>query len=157
MTTDRCTHSFPDPYPQPLSQIGDCRHCGITYQEAKAAMTTPADELHAAARTLRSLLADPHLTPGPWLSMDRGDRLLWDGEGAEDQQPVYVVDEPMSNGANADYIAVLHPDVAHGLADWLETEAQTWAGDEIHYRCSPGTCTLDAALAVARQINRSQT
>lgn len=33
--TDRCNHSFPDPYPQPMDQPGDCRHCGITYQEAK--------------------------------------------------------------------------------------------------------------------------
>jgi hypothetical protein len=90
--------------------------------------------------------------------MDRGDRLLWDGEGAEDQPPVYVVDEPMSNGANADYIAVMHPDVGHALANWLETEAATWAGDEVHHRCDPKTCTLDAALAIARQINgRSQT
>lgn len=45
MTTapDRCTHSFPDPYPQPIDQPGDCRTCGITYQEA-AAMTGPADD-----------------------------------------------------------------------------------------------------------------
>jgi hypothetical protein len=86
-------------------------------------MSTAADELRAAARTLRALLADRELTPGPWLSMDRGDRLLWNGEGAEDQAPVYVVDEPMSNGANADYIAVMHPDVGHALADWLDEEA----------------------------------
>lgn len=39
------------------------------------------------------------------------------------------------------------------LAAWLEAEAQTWAGDEVHYQCSPTTCTLDAALAVARAIN----
>lgn len=47
MTPDRCTHSFPDPYPQPISQIGDCRDCGITYQEAKeaAARSTRADQL----------------------------------------------------------------------------------------------------------------
>lgn len=31
----RCAHSFPDPYPQPLDQIGNCRHCGTTYQDAK--------------------------------------------------------------------------------------------------------------------------
>ena len=33
--TDRCTHSFPDPHPQPIEQIGPCRDCGISYQEAK--------------------------------------------------------------------------------------------------------------------------
>jgi hypothetical protein len=84
---------------------------------------TPADEIAAAAATLRALLADRQLTPGPWLSMDRGDRVLWDGEGAEDLPPRYVVDEPMSNGANADYIAVMHPDVGHALAELLETAA----------------------------------
>lgn len=43
-TAPGCTHSFPDPYPQPIDQPGDCRGCGITYQEAKdAAMTNPAD------------------------------------------------------------------------------------------------------------------
>jgi len=30
-----CTHSFPDPYPQPMDQICDCRHCGTSYAEAR--------------------------------------------------------------------------------------------------------------------------
>jgi hypothetical protein len=114
-------------------------------------MTTPADELRTAARTLRSLLADRQLTTGPWLSMDRGDRLLWDGEGAEDQPPVYVVDEPMSNGANADYIAVMHPDVGFALADWLDVAARyadKWPAD--HQTNSPFRA---GGLAVARAIN----
>lgn len=46
----------------------------------------------------------------------------------------------------------IDPELGAPLADWLETEAATWAGDEVHSRCSPKTCTLDAALAVARQI-----
>lgn len=108
---------------------------------------TAADELRAAARTLRALLADRQLTPGPWLSMDRGDRVLWNGEGAEDLPPRYVVDEPMSNGANADYIAAMHPDVGHALADWLETAAEYVADD------SPTHPThVVRALAVARAI-----
>lgn len=114
---------------------------------------TPADEINAAARTLRSLLADPQLTPGPWLSMDRGDRLLWDGEGAEDQPPRYVVDEPMSNGANADYIAVMHPDVAHALAAWLETTATSLAAST---HPDWQDCVAADALATARAINRAQ-
>jgi hypothetical protein len=110
-------------------------------------MSTSADELRAAARTLRALLADRQLTPGPWLSMDRGDRVLWDGEGAEDQPPVYVVDEPMSNGANADYIAVMHPDVGHALADWLDSAAR----DAVEIGPDPH------AVAVARAINPAAT
>lgn len=35
MTATRCTHSFPDPYPQPITQHVACRHCGTTYQQAK--------------------------------------------------------------------------------------------------------------------------
>lgn len=130
---------------------------------------TPADELRAAARTLRALLADPELTPGPWLSMDRGDRLLWDGEGVEDQPPVYVVDEPMRNGANADYIAVMHPDVGHALAAWLDQAAHFYecgiraaedvfrddpAGREAFLTTGPGAPSAHA-LAVARAINGS--
>lgn len=30
-----CTHSFPDPYPQPPDPPGPCRHCGTTYQQAR--------------------------------------------------------------------------------------------------------------------------
>lgn len=30
-----CHHSFPDPHPAPLTQLGACRICGITYQDAK--------------------------------------------------------------------------------------------------------------------------
>lgn len=114
-------------------------------------MSTAADELRVAARVLRALLADRELTPGPWLSMDRGDRLLWNGEGAEDEAPVYVVDEPMSNGANADYIAVMHPDVGHALVELLDTAADYVADD------SPTHPThVVRALAVARQINGGQ-
>lgn len=31
-----CHHSFPDLSPLGPLHIGDCRHCGITYQQAKA-------------------------------------------------------------------------------------------------------------------------
>lgn len=44
--------------------------------------------------------------------------------------------------------------VAHlSLADWLETEAASNAGDEIHDGCTGETCATTAALAVARAIN----
>lgn len=36
-TAAACTHSFPDPFPQPIEQIGNCRGCGISYQEARQA------------------------------------------------------------------------------------------------------------------------
>lgn len=109
-------------------------------------MTTPADELRTAATRLRQLLADPQLTPGPWLSMDRGDRLLWNGPGAHDLPPRYVVDEPMSNAANAEWIAAVDPTVGAALANWLESAAEDaeQIGPDPH------------ALAVARAINGGQ-
>ena len=33
--TGPCEHSFPDPFPQPMTQSGNCRDCGISYQAAK--------------------------------------------------------------------------------------------------------------------------
>ena len=111
-------------------------------------MATPADELRTAADRLRKLLDAPELTPGPWLSLDHGDRMLYDGPGAEDQPPIYVIDEPMSNGANADYIEAMHPGVGAALADWLES----WTGIDLY---EAGSLPEDArhALAVARAIN----
>jgi hypothetical protein len=86
----------------------------------------PAARLTAAAARLRTLLADPQLTEGPWLSLDHGDRLLRNKPGDEDQAPVYVVNEPMSNGANAAWIATMHPGVGLALADWLDRAAHGW-------------------------------
>lgn len=112
---------------------------------------TPAEELRTAAAKLRSLLANPELTPGPWLSMDRGDRILWDGPGADDLPPRYVVDEPMSNGANADWIAVMHPGVGQLLAKWLNS----WDGADIdEHAAMPDD--LQHALAIARLINATR-
>jgi hypothetical protein len=33
--TDPCTHSFPVTPPHSLDHPGQCRHCGITYQQAR--------------------------------------------------------------------------------------------------------------------------
>lgn len=113
---------------------------------------TPADELRTAAERLRALLADPELTAGPWLSMDNGDRLLRNQPGDEDQAPVYVVNEPMSNGANAAYIAAMHPGVGAALADMLDQWA--WLGSQ-----DPDLLNRvggPEVLAVARLVNEEQ-
>lgn len=96
----------------------------VTPVPATVTPVSPAGTLRAAATKLRTLLADPELTAGPWLSLDRGDRLLRDQPGDEDQAPVYVVNEPMTNGANADYIAAMHPGVGVALALWLDDAAR---------------------------------
>lgn len=43
-----CHHSFPDPHPQPISQIGNCRSCGIAYQEAWRQHQTDGPEVERA-------------------------------------------------------------------------------------------------------------
>lgn len=83
----------------------------------------PAARLQAAADHLRTLLANPQLTAGPWLSMDDGDRLLRNQPGDEDAAPIYVVNEPISNGANAAWIAAMHPGMGAALISILEREA----------------------------------
>ena len=113
-------------------------------------MTTPADEITTAAARLRTLLADPQLTPSPWLSMDHGDRILWNGPDAEDLPPRYVVDEPTSNAANAEWIAALDPAVGAALAGWLETTATSLAAST---HPDWQDCVAADALAVARAIN----
>lgn len=61
-------------------------------------------------------------TPGPWVSLDNGDRLTHEhNDGTDDF--TYVVDEPMSNGANAEHIAAWHPIVALAVADVLANAA----------------------------------
>jgi hypothetical protein len=78
------------------------------------------DLLRRAASKLREYAAAA--THGPWESLDRGDRLVaWklNPEGQRDDDFDYVVDEPISNAANAEYIALMHPPVALALAELL--------------------------------------
>jgi hypothetical protein len=108
----------------------------------------PAARLQAAAAHLRTLLANPQLTAGPWLSMDDGDRLLRNQPGDEDAAPIYVVNEPISNGANAAWIAAMYPGVGEALVALLEratADASTIGAD-------PEDLALaDAILAGAEQ------
>lgn len=81
-----------------------------------------AEELREAARLLRERAEKA--TPGPWASLDGGDRLVaWkpDGDGDFD----YVIDEPIGNADNADYIALMHPGVGLALADFLDVALRT--------------------------------
>lgn len=104
---------------------------------------TPADELRTAAQTL----------------MDRADIAQHD----LDTDDFWKCYDPATawrdgfvngfGGVSSDLVAVFTPATAQSLAAWLRVEAETWAGDEVHSRCTTQTCTLDAALAVARQIN----
>lgn len=61
-------------------------------------------------------------------------------------------DETRNAWRNAGWMALMHPGVGAALAKWLDTEAASNAGDEEHGDCTEESCTLTAALTVARQI-----
>jgi len=37
-----CQHSFPEPYPHPMDQVGDCRHCEVSYTDARRGYDGPS-------------------------------------------------------------------------------------------------------------------
>lgn len=180
-TAATCTHSFPDPFPQPIDQIGDCRNCGITYQEAKAAMTTPSDELRAASARLRELIeAVPndlwgdrawHVEACSETATNECPCIVTQGEYKPFDQPQdpmiqYVADVETTGHAN--YIAAMHPGVGKALARWLDEEAdrrdacfvaaiQIWGNAEHPDAVAWLTTGLGKgsarALDLARQIN----
>lgn len=122
------------------------------------------EELRVARAKITGLLADPKLTDGPWLSLDHGDRVLRDQPGDEDNAPIYVVDEPMSNGANSHWIELMHPGIGHHLAELLSeaikhrdaclTAAHTvWPHDPAKRNEFADQQTPAPVLAIARLIN----
>lgn len=88
----------------------------------------PVELIREAARLIRERAEAA--TPGPWESLDGGDRLIaWklDPSGQFDDDWDYVVDEPIGNSANAEHIASWHPGVALLVADWLDIGANPYA------------------------------
>ncbi|RAJ70235.1 hypothetical protein K378_01400 [Streptomyces sp. Amel2xB2] len=98
-------------------------------------MTTPADELRAAAARLRAL-ADM-ASPGTWERGGYGD-YGWTVRLGD-------TDDSELGKANAAYIAAMGPIVGTALADWLASAAVAaeWIGPD------------PRAVAVARAINQS--
>lgn len=92
---------------------------------------TPADELRTAAATLRARIAQANAPLATTLL--GGTRDLF-GKTEPDR-------------------AVMHPGVGAALADWLEAEATSPVADLHSDACRERGCTINAALAVARQIN----
>jgi hypothetical protein len=103
-------------------------------------MTTPADELRAAAETLRTAAtAADTKRPAPWTPGAAGS-VLSPREGGVD----YVTGYTINSGPQiAAYIALMHPDVGHALADLIDDQAD---GDD------EGVIN-PWALAVARALN----
>jgi hypothetical protein len=103
-------------------------------------MTTPADELRAAAKTIRRhATAAESKRPGRWYPGAAGS-VICPRKGGVD----YVTPHTIPDGAEvARYIAVMGPDVGHALADLLDDQAD---GDD------EGVIN-PWALAVARALN----
>jgi hypothetical protein len=110
-----------------------------------------ADELRAAAETLRSLaapMAEQH--PGPWTVHNPTGYPQAVFSPATDVILCETLDEIDAPKPSAPYIAAMHPGVGAALADWLGYEADllrtSGAGGEARGRA-------EQALAVARAIN----
>lgn len=118
-------------------------------------MTSPADELKAAAAKIRAVAASATESPWEiWQDLNhQGFITIGDQAGvltaelpeADDCNPVAHV----YTGGDADYIAAMHPGVGLLLADWLDQEAK-------RITCASSTAGQvivgRRALAVARAI-----
>ncbi|WKD36536.1 hypothetical protein [Streptomyces xanthophaeus] len=121
---------------------------------------TPADELRAAADKLRTLsteASEPPWTVNQWGNVESADF----AEAAE------VWPLQAKPGANADYIAAMHPGVGAALAELLEDHAkscdaaemaanQVFVNEPAERERFIARQTNPRALAVARQILGSQ-
>jgi hypothetical protein len=115
---------------------------------------TPADELHAAADKLQSLIIFLGDNRGPWYVdtpesgypqtiNNRGVPYLVANTYEGPQIPVFTI---------APYIAAMHPGVGKALTGWLTAAADHCRAD--YLCCDNGPCSEIAApaLAVARQL-----
>ncbi|GAA3590768.1 hypothetical protein [Streptomyces osmaniensis] len=53
-TAPSCNHSFPDPFPDSLNHIGNCRRCDISYQDARRQAEQLGTEMPTSAAPLAS-------------------------------------------------------------------------------------------------------
>jgi hypothetical protein len=104
-------------------------------------MTTPADEVHAAANRLLALAeaVDHDIATNPYWSVERPQ--------PHAHAPLYARGIDRATPAAAAFAAAMHPGVAAAIAAWLQVEAF----QVMHNGRS--IATTHHALAVARQIN----
>ncbi|MFD3568483.1 hypothetical protein [Streptomyces sp. NPDC058667] len=124
-------------------------------------MTTPADELRTAAKTLREHAQDA--TPGPWrqhdthLDLGGHTATVLSGKGNETELRAWLPtmshepwDETRNAWANASYMALMDPRVGHALADWLDHHANILTAATQY---DPDSNLARPALKVARALN----
>lgn len=107
--------------------------------------TSVADELRQAASRIRAVAGAA--TPGAWINLDRGDRIIADNGGFG--KPEYVVDEPLeANPDNGEHIALWDPPTALLVAEIFDRWA--WMGS--HYPDLLHRVGGDETIALARHI-----
>ena len=116
---------------------------------------TPADELRAAAATIRRLATADGVPPGPWTMTPRyrkGTQIIAQYDLHKPPLPGSTtpgVKSVSPTRPDALYAAAMHPGVGLALATWLEHTADTLS-------CTTRATTdldLECALATARQLN----
>lgn len=115
-------------------------------------MTTPADEIRAAAIKLRELAADA--TDGPWAAHDPNKQWhdpnkQW-GDDRDHQligggKALATFDTDHKGPLNTAYAATMHPGVGAAIADWLDQAADALTGIPVEAN--------EPALVAARGIN----
>ncbi|WP_435108127.1 hypothetical protein [Nocardiopsis synnemataformans] len=102
-----------------------------------------------AAATVAEEIADA-ATEGPWISLDRGDRIIRDT--GDDDLLEYVVTEPMSHEGNAAHITLWQPPVARAVAVWLRATAAEWPTQPVITATPTRSAERRAALDTARAL-----
>lgn len=118
-------------------------------------MSTPSETLRAAAARIREVASAA--TPGPWVDLDEGDRII--NIPPADRMFEYVVDEPLlANPANGAHFVLWNPVTADAVADLFTTLARLVDNppveylDEYNRPVFPDERVLNPALRVARLI-----
>lgn len=116
-------------------------------------MTTPADEIRAAATKLAKLVEDLGDCRGPWYVVNRDKRPY--PQRIDNIGVPYVVADTTTDPSHpptiADYICAMHPGVGKALAAWLEhTAAHLTANTHPDWQ----DVVAPDALNIARAINR---
>jgi hypothetical protein len=107
-----------------------------------------AELLRRAAKVLRD-----HATEaigGEWVSLDAGDRLISTTDDGASYEYI-LSEEPARHGETADYIALMHPPVAHAMADLLDEVAESVEQDGGVIQDSTTAGAVDLARAILRE------
>lgn len=133
-----CTHSFPDPFPQPMTQPGDCRNCGISYQEAKRQRAVCGQPHCCYPESLCTRPAghyrrgrDSHAAPLT-VNGHKVGAVVWDEPSCTTRRP----EDPVTTQPTPARTHIW--DGTHTLPDWLGPDHHHWNGNRLAIRTVDG-------------------